>query len=323
MASLNQPSLLYEESFNHLAPIIVRPFLKWAGGKTQLLKQMLRHFPQGLFDKRFDRYLEPFLGGGAVFFFVAEQNWFQEYYLWDLNEELFVTYQVVKTQVNLLIEVLENFQNQYQNRASQQEKSQYFYQVRTDFNAQRDYFDFSHLNESWIRRAAQVIFLNKTCFNGLFRVNGQGYFNVPFGDYKNPTICDVKNLILASHLLQKAIIQRGDFSQCREFATERSFVYFDPPYRPLSKTSNFTSYSHQSFDDFEQIRLAGLCRELGAKGVKWMVSNSDPQNINSNDNFFEVLYQGFNIHHLDATRAINANGQKRGKIKELLITNYG
>jgi len=322
MSIMVQPSLLFQ-SLNYAAPTPIRPFLKWAGGKTQLLKQMLAHFPEGISDKCFERYLEPFLGGGAVFFFVAQKDWFQEYYLWDLNEELIVTYKVVKTQVDQLIEVLKRIESNYQSRASQQEKSQYFYRVRADFNAQRSSFDFLQFNKGWIERAAQVIFLNRTCFNGLFRVNRYGYFNVPFGDYKNPTICDANNLVLTSQLLQKAVIRRGDFSECKEFATQRSFVYFDPPYRPLNKTSNFTAYSRQSFDDREQIRLALLCRELDSQGVQWMVSNSDPQNTNSEDDFFEVLYQGFNLYRLDAARAINANGQKRGKVKELVITNYG
>ncbi len=214
------------------------------------------------------------------------------------------------------------FNVEVQHNISRKNQKIFFYQLRSKLNNDKKSFDFSIFNGSWIERVGTLIFLNRTCFNGLFRVNSMGEFNVPFGDYRNPKICDTENLLAVSNLLQKTEIECSDFLSSRDFIDDTTFVYFDPPYRPISKTSSFTSYSKFQFGDNEQIRLAKYYRDLNQNGAKLLLSNSDPKNENNEDHFFEDLYEGFRIERVDAKRMINSIVSKRGSIKELIIMNY-
>ena len=199
----------------------------------------------------------------------------------------------------------------------QEERKNYFYNIRDKYNN----YELEE-NEQNVQRAAQFIYLNRTCFNGLYRVNKNGKFNVPVGSYKNPTICDEENLRQLSQLIQNVQFRYGDYSRSMEYVTENTFVYFDPPYRPLNVTSGFTSYTKEEFNDDNQRELATFYGELNERNAKLMLSNSNPKNINKEDTFFDNIYQGFNINQIQASRMINANSNGRGKISEILVTNY-
>ncbi len=190
------------------------------------------------------------------------------------------------------------------------------------FNEQRLTINFNRYADSWINRTAQLIFLNRTCFNGLYRVNSKGEFNTPAGRYANPTICDEANLKAVSALLDKAQIKKADFDESVKDIKPASFIYFDPPYRPISKTALFTAYSKLIFSDEEQVRLAARFKELSKKGALLMLSNSDPRNINPGDDFFDSLYKEFNMLRVPAKRLINSVASARGNISEIIITNY-
>jgi DNA adenine methylase len=300
---------------------VAKPFLKWAGGKTQLLEQFVNYFPSELNEEKLYNYYEPFLGGGAVFFFIAQNYSIKNAYLSDINEDLVLTFNVVQKNVNELIEELATLKNSYLKK-DEVKREEYFYEIRKAFNEEKGKINFKKYSSIWIGHAAKMIFLNKTCFNGLFRLNRKGEFNVPFGRYKNPSILDEKNLISASRALQIAEVIKTDFEKIKSKIRDHFFIYFDPPYRPISNTSSFTSYSKFDFNDDDQKRLAHFFGELGINGNKLMLSNSDPKNENSDDDFFEKLYDGFNIKRVKANRMINCMGEKRGKINELLITNY-
>lgn len=298
-----------------------KPFLKWAGGKTQLLEQLVAYFPTRLKLGQVKRYVEPFVGSGAVFFHVAQNYQVEEFFLFDANEELVLAYKTIQHDVDALIQRLESMQQEYfsMNATEQEEK---FYAVRHKFNRKRSDIDFDSYQPEWIERTAQIIFLNRTCFNGLFRVNARGEFNVPFGRYKNPQICNPQNLIQVSQVLTRVKIERGDFAKCKDLVNSDTFIYFDPPYRPISTTASFTSYSRFEFGDEEQKRLAEFYRELHKCGAKLMLSNSDPKNELPDDYFFESLYEGFNIKRVLASRMINCDATKRGKLNEILVMNY-
>ena len=298
-----------------------KPILKWAGGKSQLLEQIAKHLPQEIFSKEITRYAEPFIGGGAVFFYVAQNFPLKKYYISDFNPELILLYLTIQQDVDRLIRQLDGIQDQYYSLSTSKQE-EYFYATRSSYNEKIGTVKLGQFSKAWIERTAQIIFLNRTCFNGLFRVNSKGKFNVPFGDYKNPRICDADNLKAVAQILQNAIIENADFTGCEKFVNKQTFVYFDPPYRPLSKTANFNSYSKKDFNDEEQIRLSQFFAKLHAKDAKLMLSNSDPTNINPEDDFFERLYKHFNIQKVTASRIINSNASKRGTIFELLITNY-
>jgi DNA adenine methylase len=301
--------------------LLAKPFLKWAGGKGQLLEQIKSFLPQELGEGKINRYIEPFLGGGAVFFYLAQTYPFTEIILIDINPELVLAYQVIQKDVDILIEYLGKMQDEYL-PLEQKGREKYYYQIREIFNQELKSLDFCVYSSEWIPRAAQIIFLNRTCFNGLFRVNSQGKFNVPMGKYKQPLICNSENLRLVSELLQRAEIYLGSYNQCQARADKSTFVYFDPPYRPLNITSSFTSYSQDDFNDEQQIKLAKFYDLLDQQEVKLMLSNSDPKNQNTNDNFFDNLYGKYRIHRLQASRAINSNAEKRGLIQEILVINY-
>lgn len=295
----------------------VKPFLKWAGGKGQLIEQISSYLPLALKTGRIKKYFEPFLGGGALFFWLSEQYDFEFSYLYEINPAVNLCYQVIQNNIGKLIKELNQLELEYFS-ASKQGKEKLYYDKREEFNV----FLRRKTSNGIIRRAALLIFLNKTCFNGLYRVNSQGEFNVPFGRYNNPTICNEDNLLAVHELLQKAEVICGDFALCLEHADSESFVYFDPPYRPISTTASFTSYSKGAFGDVEQKRLRKVYGALDKKGAYIMLSNSDPKNINLEDNFFDDLYNKYRIERLNASRLINCNADRRGVITEILVMNY-
>ncbi len=299
----------------------VKPFLKWAGGKRRLLAAFDRFYPSALKRKKIKNYYEPFLGSGAVFFDIVHRYSIENACLCDINEELILTYRVVQKDVGKLIDELEKYSRSYL-RLKREERSTYYYGLRWKFNVQRHRTDFSNYSEKWIRRAAQIIFLNKTCYNGLFRVNSKSEFNSAAGDYQNPRICDPENLLRASAALRAAEIRRASFDAVEDHVQQGSFVYFDPPYRPLSKSSCFTSYSSSRFNDEHQIRLSGMFSNLHERGIMMMLSNSDPKNTDPDDDFFDDLYDGFHIHRIHVPRFINSKADSRGCVSEIIVTNY-
>lgn len=295
---------------------LVKPFIKWAGGKGSLISQMTAFYPMELKNGSIEQYIEPFVGGGAALIDILQKYEIKQAYAFDINQDLINCYQVIKTKVNPLIYELAQKEKEYLALEIEQREA-YFYQVRKHYNS----YSLSK-NTLDVTRASEFIFLNKTCFNGLYRVNKKGEFNVPFGKYKNPTICDTKNLEKVSELIQKVNFQCGDYQKSEAYVNGKTFVYFDPPYRPLSATSSFTSYTKEDFNDENQKDLANYVRKLDALGAKLMVSNSNPKQINQKDTFFEEIYQGFQIHEIIAKRMINSIGKRRGEITELVITNY-
>lgn len=291
------------------------PILKWAGGKTQLLPIISQNYPAELTNGTIKTYIEPFFGGGSVFFDVLSKSKVEKAYLVDTNPDLIQLYRTIQSSVESLIKVLGGLESQYLSldTVSQEEM---FYRVREEFNHER-----MHEAQPDAMRAAHTVFLNRTCFNGLFRVNSKGKFNVPFGKHKNPTILFDNRLRAVSEAFQCAELVLGDFEIIAPYAGKDTFVYFDPPYRPISQTSHFKAYSKEAFNDEAQTRLANFYRDLTGKGVKAMLSNSDPTNY-IEDPFFDELYQGFNIMRVDAKRMINSKSTGRGSVRELLIKNY-
>ncbi len=292
-----------------------KPFLKWAGGKSQLLSEIEKYYPfkNGMITK----YAEPFVGGGAVLFDILNKYDLEAVYISDINAELINTYHIIQNNINDLIFFLEIMQREFIQMDIVRRK-EYYLAKRARFNDLKVNGD-SNINSE---KAALMIFLNKTCFNGLFRVNKKGYFNVPMGSYKNPLICDEANLRAASKFLQGVDIICGDYRKSESFIDEKTFVYFDPPYRPLSDTSSFTAYTEYLFDDEEQVKLARFVDKMNEKGAKIVVSNSDPKNYNIDDDFFDNIYSSHKIKRVEANRMINCNGEARGKVRELLIANF-
>ena len=304
--------------------IQARPFLKWAGGKGQLLEQFQFRFPTELNGKGIiKRYYEPFLGSGAVFFWVMQNCKIEKAYINEFNPEIYLCYVAIQKDVEKVIKYLKSLEKKYRALDLVNQEA-FYYQIREKYNQTKRNAKFDqHYSKERSERAAMTIFLNRTCFNGLYRVNSKGEFNVPFGRYKNPTICNIQNLRAANRILKGAVVTNNDFSDIKKHIKKDSFVYFDPPYRPLNKTSSFTSYSNNEFDDNEQKRLAAVFKKLSQiEGVKIMLSNSDPKNENKEDNFFEHLYADFKIERLKAKRMINCDASRRGEINELLVMNY-
>ena len=266
------------------------PIVKWVGGKRQLMYELEINMP-----KTYNRYFEPFIGGGALFFYLQPDN----AYISDMNEELINLYQVVRDNVDELITDLQKHDI----------SKEYFMEIR-NIDRTEEYQNWSN-----IQKASRFIYLNRTCFNGMYRVNSKGEFNVPFGHYKNPRILDENNLINCSNLLQRTEIKHADFSEILKKVKKGDFVYFDPPYVPLSETSSFTSYTKDGFDMDMQLSLRDVCDELDSIGVKFLLSNSDTQFVNE-------LYENYNIKKVFASRQINANADGRGKITEVLVRNY-
>lgn len=296
--------------------LLAKPFLKWAGGKTQLLKEIECRLPEGLATGDIDTYVEPFVGGGAAFFFIA-QNFesIKHFYLFDINQDLVHCYNTIQQNVDAVIAELDVLKHIFLAKRTSESRKEFYLAVRKEFNLEKDtHFSFA--------TTAKLIFLNKTCYNGLYRVNLSGYFNVPFGGYKNPKMYDIENLAAVSDLLQSANIICGDFEKSAKYITSKTFVYLDPPYRPLSVTASFTSYAKEDFAEYDQIRLAEFCKKVNKKGAEFLLSNSDPKNENPKDHFFEDRYKDFRIERVKANRAINCKAAGRGQINELLITNY-
>ena len=293
----------------------VKPFLKWAGGKGQLIKEIEKYYP--FENGTVTKYAEPFVGGGAVLFDILDKYDLQDVYISDTNAELINAYVIVRDDIDNLIDLLSKYQSEYVPLETEERKAYYL--------SKRERFNFlcsSGKQSDNTEKAALMIFLNKTCFNGLYRVNKKGLFNVPMGSYKNPLICDEINLRAVSEKLQKVTIVCGDYRKAADFIDENTFVYFDPPYRPITDTANFTAYTENLFNDDDQKKLAEFVNKMHKKHAKIVISNSDPKNSNTNDNFFEDLYSDYKIKRVDATRMINCNSKARGKIKELIISNF-
>ena len=298
---------LFEES------VTARPFLKWAGGKTQLIDEIRRLLPLWVREQPFT-YVEPFVGSGAVLFWML-RNYpsIEKAIINDINEDLVNTYRVIASQPQELIEILEFLQNEYCFlRQGSDEQKAYYGKMRNRFNTK---------SEDNTTHAALMIFLNKTCFNGLYRVNRHGAFNVPIGSYANPRICDKTNILAVSNALKRVDIMCGDFAETLRDVSTPALVYLDPPYKPLSKTSSFNSYAKESFDDAEQKRLGAFCKQMDKDGFAWILSNSDVYSTGSKNPFFDNLYASFRISRVWAKRSINVNSQQRGSIPELLVTN--
>ncbi len=291
---------------------IVRPFVKWVGGKTQLLGEIADSLPKNLADRGELCYVEPFVGGGAVLFWILQTypN-ITRAIINDINQELICTYRVIQTDVERLIEALSELQSNYL-ALNVEERKLCFLEKRVLFNTKCN---------SDITTAALFIFLNKTCFNGLYRVNSKGEFNVPHGRYANPKICDAENLRAVSRLLQGVEILCGDFSKTIDYAAENTIYYLDPPYRPLTDSSSFTSYSLSGFDDADQIRLRDFCEAISSRKSLFVASNSDPTNVDPTADFFDRLYLNFSIRRVSAKRVINSVVSGRGKLNEVMISN--
>lgn len=291
----------------------VKPFLKWAGGKTQLISEIKKMLPNYVYKEKFT-YIEPFVGSGAVLFWMLNNfpN-MKQAVINDINEDLINTYKIIASNPKELISFLDTLQNEFHNLDNNDEaKKEYYYRKRDLYNKR---------TEGKTLQAALFIFLNRTCFNGLYRVNRNNEFNVPIGSYKRPTICDKENILSVNRALQNVEILYGDFEETIHQANNKSLFYFDPPYKPISETSSFNSYSKDNFDDKEQIRLRDFCKKLDLLGHTWILSNSDLKGKNNEDTFFDDLYSEFTIKRVYARRNINANPEKRGALKELLITN--
>lgn len=291
--------------------MLAKPFIKWVGGKSQLLDEIREKYPS-----KIEKYCEPFVGGGAVLFDILSYFQPKEILINDINKELINTYSQIKNNCSGMISQLSEIQSIYKNHSIEKNK-EFFYEKRSRYNELK----VNGNDAENLEKAVLFIFLNKTCFNGLYRVNSKGLFNVPFNNAKNPLLCDEENLKNCSMLLQNVEMKIRDYKECKDFIDSDTFVYIDPPYRPLTQTAAFTSYSENGFTDKEQIELGNFITEISNKGAMVVASNSDPKNTNENDNFFDELYSNFEIERVSASRMINSNAKKRGLINELLISN--
>jgi DNA adenine methylase len=302
--------------------MIPKPFLKWAGGKTQLLYELENRLPLSVQESGIIKsYVEPFAGGGAMFFYLKAKYNVHRSCLIDTNPELIMAYKVIKKDHSALIKFLREIQSTHLSMDENSRKDNY-YSIRNDYNGQMNGFDYKNRNDDWVMRTGYLIFLNKTCYNGLFRLNNKGEFNVPFGKYKNPKIFDEANLIAVHKALKNTELFSDDFTGAEKFIEKETLVYMDPPYRPLNSTSHFTDYSKDGFDDQDQKRLAQFFKDMDQRGAFLLLSNSDPQNINPDDNFFDSLYHQYKVNRVLAKRNINSKSSGRGLIKELIIRNY-
>lgn len=303
-----------------------KPFLKWAGGKKQVKTCIGDILSHKIKKNTIDNYFEPFLGGGAIFFHLLEKGYkFNNVYLGDINKELILTWKVIQDKPYELIDNLQKFSNKFK-RYSPECQKKYYYNTRDAFNESLEGFNYDELSDEQILRASQMIFLNKTCFNGLYRVNRSGKFNVPMGKYKNPLICDKDNILKVHEVLNGVNIYCQDYSKFLDDIDENSFVYLDPPYLPIKKTS-FTNYDSSGFGVKEQIELSKFCESVDEKRAKFILSNSDPKNYDPNCNFFKDYYgildlKVCNHKKIMVRRSINSKGNKRGPINELLIYNF-
>lgn len=291
-----------------------KPFIKWVGGKGQLIEQPEALLPADFAERENVTYIEPFVGGGAMLFYMLQTypN-IKSAVINDINPDLTLCYQIVRDNPIELIKSLGTIQTAYHTLQTEEERKAFFL-------LQRDKFNTKSLNP--IENTTIFFFLNRTCFNGLYRVNKAGKFNVPFGKYATPTICDAPTIYADSKVLQKVEILTGDFEQTFAKIKDNTFFYFDPPYRPLSSTSNFNDYSKEDFNDNAQIRLKLFCDRLNEAGVDFMLSNSDCLGKDGKDRFFDDLFIDYRIERVWASRNVNAIASKRGIITELLVRNY-
>lgn len=292
----------------------VKPFIKWVGGKSQLIEQLDAQLPAD-FDSLEDvTYIEPFVGGGAMLFYMLQHypN-INHAIINDINPDLITCYRTVRDDPNELIASLQDIENIYLSLNTEEARKEFFMVVRNRYNEK---------NLDPIENTTKFFFLNKTCFNGLYRVNKKGLFNVPFGRYSNPTICNPETILKDSELLQRVEILNGDFEETFKYAQGNTLFYFDPPYRPLNDTSSFNNYAKEAFNDDAQIRLKKYCDRINDAGFKFMLSNSDGKSVNREDNFFDVLYAAYQIERVWASRSINSNPNKRGELTEILVRNY-
>lgn len=299
---------------------MAKPFIKWAGGKSQLLPEIVKRLPAYIQQGLPYNYIEPFTGSGAVALHLLEtDNPPKKVILNDINSDLINLYQVVKSEPEALLDYLTVIQSEYDQLEDKEAKKPYYYSKREAFNRRED---------NPVSRAGLFIFLNRAGFNGLYRVNSKNGFNVPIGSYKQPKFVFEDTILTASKLLANAEIINTSFEKVADdisgldTAGLPTFFYFDPPYKPISDSSSFTSYAKNSFDDEDQHKLKQFCDLLNEKGYQWLLSNSDPTNLTAEDTFFDDLYSDYTIERVRASRSINAQGSKRGQINELLIRNY-
>lgn len=291
-----------------------KPFIKWVGGKGQLLEQLDEQLPANFADWQDVTYIEPFVGGGAMLFYML-----QRYpnichaVINDVNSDLTTCYCVVRDMPEELITACEEIQSAYNALQTEDARREFFLAVRDRYNEK---------NLDPLENTTKFFFLNRTCYNGLYRVNKKGLFNVPFGKYANPQICDPFTIRKDSEILQRVEIMTGDFEATFDRARGKTLFYFDPPYRPLSDTSSFNDYAKEAFNDDAQIRLKEYCDRINEVGFHFMLSNSDCKGKNEDDGFFDVLFQAYQIERVWASRSINSNPDKRGKLTEILVHNY-
>ena len=294
--------------------IKAKPFIKWVGGKSQLLEQLDAQLPVDFADWKDATYIEPFVGGGAMLFYMLQhyQN-INHVVINDINTNLTICYSIIRNNPAQLILSLMEIEKVYLGLSSEEERRQFYLKIRDKYN--NDKIDALEIT-------TMFIFLNRTCFNGLYRVNKSGAFNVPFGRYENPIICNPDLIRKDSETLQKVEILNGDFENTFTYASNRTLFYFDPPYRPLSNTSNFNDYTKDSFNDTAQVRLKEYCDKVHSHGFHFMLSNSDGRNQNETEDFFDRLYSNYHIERVWASRSINSNTKKRGRLTEILVRNY-
>ena len=298
--------------------MVVKPFLKWVGGKTQIMQDLIKNLPDNISD--IDTYVEPFIGGGSVLFnLIPYFNNIHNITIMDINDKLINVYQQIKDNPNELIEQLNELQNTYYNFTDLTNKEIFYYNNRNKFN------DINTLKTEKIYHAALFIFLNKTGFNGLYRENSKGLLNVPWNKSNKPTICDKDNILNVHNFLTQYNVNiiNASYDTCLKYIKNNStFVYFDPPYRPITKSSAFTAYTKSGFNDDSQKHLKTICDKINEKHCYFMLSNSDPKNTNIEDSFFDDLYSDYNILRVKARRNINSDGNNRGCINEILVKNY-
>lgn len=298
--------------------------IQWVGGKSQLLPTLHKHFPQGLETGEITTYVEPFFGGGAVFFDIANRysETLEQLIVNDINPNLVNLYRVIQQSPDALIERLTNLREQYL-ALDFDGKSAMYYNMREQFNTViTSPLTNDASSEAAVSRAAMLVFINKTCFNALYRVNRRGLLNSPFGKQEKPSFFNEENLRNVHELFKKTTILWGDYSQTFEYAGENTFVYLDPPYRPLTQTASFNAYDSSVFSDNEQVALGGFIHKLDEKGAKIMLSNSDPKNNDENDAFFDNLYETMRIERVSALRRVSSKASTRGAISEILVMNY-
>lgn len=295
--------------------ITAKPFLKWAGGKSQLINAISKSLPEIFYTEKSITYIEPFIGSGAMlFWFLKTFPNIQHAIINDINPDLYKAYSTIKREPKNLIDLLSLLQIKYFSLKDEESRRSFFMEKRELFNTR---------NLDSLQNTSLLIFLNRTCFNGLYRVNSKGLFNVPFGKYNNPKICDPKTILADSKILQRVTILNADYSETLKHANlHNTFFYFDPPYKPINKTSSFNAYAAGCFNDSEQERLKYFCTEIDNLGHLWLLSNSDLKNMDENNAYFDLLYKDFKISRVLASRRINSNATKRGEIFELLISNY-